>query len=154
MRSANTADYAALVRSLVNVTSVMLVQLPGTLYLPALSSLLTTIDSKNFLKLTCFTQHSDICQRPWTICKPRSTNPHLYLYHPRDSKYIQHCSLLQLAASVNMCMTLVFYKILNDSKVHADCKGFVTKFTAEQLQTKGNIQICESIHQHRLGIIY
>jgi len=30
----------------VNVASVMLVQLPGTLYLPALSSLLTPIDSK------------------------------------------------------------------------------------------------------------
>jgi len=39
----------------VNVASVMLVQLPGTLYLPALSSLLTPIDSKNFLKFTCFT---------------------------------------------------------------------------------------------------
>ena len=39
-----TTSNAALVRSLVNVTnvaSVMLVQLPGTLYLPALSSLLT-----------------------------------------------------------------------------------------------------------------
>jgi len=37
-----------LVRSLVNVASVMLVQLPGTLYLPASSSLLTPIDSKSF----------------------------------------------------------------------------------------------------------
>ena len=50
-----TTSNAALVRSLVNVASVMLVRLPGTLYLPALSSLLTPIDSKNFLKLTCFT---------------------------------------------------------------------------------------------------
>jgi len=39
----------------VNVASVMLVQLPGTLYLPALSSLLTPIDSRNFLKLTYLT---------------------------------------------------------------------------------------------------
>ena len=35
LRSTNTAN-AALVRSLVNVASAMLVQLPGTLYLPAL----------------------------------------------------------------------------------------------------------------------
>ena len=49
LRSANTANYtsnAVLVRSSVNVASVMLVLLPGTLYLPALSSLLTSIDSK------------------------------------------------------------------------------------------------------------
>ena len=58
LRSANTADYgtsnAALVRSLVNVASVMLVQLPGTLYLPALSSLLTPIDSRNLIKAHLF----------------------------------------------------------------------------------------------------
>ena len=41
-----TTSNAALVRSLVKVASVMLVQLPGTLYLSALSSLLTPIDSK------------------------------------------------------------------------------------------------------------
>ena len=46
---------AALVRSLVNVASVTLVQLPGTLYLPAFSSLLTPIDSRNFLKLSLYT---------------------------------------------------------------------------------------------------
>ena len=39
LRSANTADYVK----------------RCTLYLPASSSLLTPIDSKNFLKLTCFT---------------------------------------------------------------------------------------------------
>jgi len=67
-------------RSSVNADSVTLVRLPGTHYLTALSSSRTLVDLNSFSSLIYFTLVFDILLAPWTICKPRSTSPNLYLF--------------------------------------------------------------------------